>query len=575
MKALPDIKKELKDVLQEGIDILLTTLKSLLSDHTDKYNDFILLEGRYREVNQQLLQGVISYESAQLEFNKIRKSLIDFIESLEENHLKGKETPEGKPDVYNGEVLYRIPKTMQKDEEVKCVVRVAFSRQVLMEGMEQEKGDVLKDIRISDVMGVELIDPESTPAFSIRTFSEPVQFVEKDLPTEWLFYVKPLREGKHSLVLKISVIEIKEGIERKRNVVLEETVVIIAEPAPQPEEGQEFSRPGYALNFAAAATTISREATGSSKGPSPVMPAPMVQPGAPTTEIFSPSPPAPRSASAGNMRKLATALPILLVFIVATWALWPYLTNDNNLGEGNPSEAWRNVAKLDKKGALEDFIKKYPNSDEAASARQKLDSLDAVSWESALVSGDTARIRQYLGEYPEGRHISEAASRLERNPARVETANPQANDPRVTAPDSDTPGEMQPPEAVNPVSEAKEVPVPIRSAARKPVFPKCDNKNKKKEEACTDKKIGQFISTRLKYPKEALRKRVEGTITVAFVVEKDGTVTGVKPLNKIGGGCGEEAARLVRLLPKFKPGLNANGEPVRIQYYLPIKFTLH
>ena len=79
MKALPDIKKELKEVLQEGIDVALTTLKSVLADNTDKFNDLVLLEGRYREVNQQLLQGVISYEDAQLEFNKIRKSLLDFI----------------------------------------------------------------------------------------------------------------------------------------------------------------------------------------------------------------------------------------------------------------------------------------------------------------------------------------------------------------------------------------------------------------------------------------------------------------------------------------------------------------
>jgi TonB family protein len=579
MKALPDIKNELKEVLQEGIDISLTTLKSILADSTDKYNDLVLLEGRYREVNQQLLQGVISYENAQLEFNKIRKSLLDFIESMEENHLKGKEAPDGKPDVYNGEVLYRIPKTMQKEEEVKCVIRVAFNRQILMEGFEEEKGDVLKDIRISDVMGVELIDPESSPAFSIRTFSEPVQFVEKDLPTEWLFYVKPLREGKHSLVLKISVIEIKAGIERKRNVVLEETVVIIAEPAPQPEEGEEFSRAGYALNFAAAAAVISHKTTEGSKGPQPEMPSPLMTPAAPTRQAPQPSPATLRPGSARKMRKIAAALPILLVFIVAAWALWPYLTGENQLGGNNSTETWNDLAEANKKEALEEFIEKFPDSDEATTARQRLDSLDAIFWESALASGDTAQVRNYLDEFPGGRHVPEAQAHLNQHEAPERggsvAAEPSAETPQVAAPETEIRVPGQPSGTTAPQTEnLADVPVPMRAAFRLPVFPKCSNNNKKKEEQCTNRKTGQFISKRMEYPKEALRKRIEGTVTVTFVVERDGTVTGVKALNKIGGGCEEEAVRLVSTLPRFKPGIGKDGKPVRIQYSLPIKFVV-
>lgn len=581
MKTLSDIKKELKEVLQEGIDISLTTLKSLLANSTDKYNDLVLLEGRYREVNQQLLQGVITYENAQLEFNKIRKSLIDFIETLEENHLKGKEAPDGKPDVYNGEVMYRIPKTMQIEKEVKCIVRVAFNRQVLMEGLDQEKEDVLKDIRISDVMGVELLDPATTPAFSIRTFSEPVQFVEKDLPTEWLFYVKPLCEGEHSLVLKISVIEIKEGIERKRNVVLEETVVIIAGPAPKPEEGEKFKPAGYALNFAAAAAAVSRETTGGSKGHHRVMPFPIVPPSAPVVEVTQPQPSAPRPATARRMRKLAVALPVLLIFVVASWALWSIFGNDlSNTTEGNrPSEIWNNVSKENDRKSLEEFIEKYPDTEEAAAARQKIDSLDAIFWESALVSGDTAQIRQYLIEFPGGRHVTEAQNRLNQRNAGGEPASApeesERENPRAVVPEKETTRPATQPSGTTKPQRENRADVPVRSAARMPVYPNCSNANQKQEEECTDQKTGEFISKRLEYPKVALRKRIEGTVKVSFVVEKDGSISDVQALNQLGGGCEEEAVRLVSMLPRFKPGLDINGKPVRMQYFLPVKFRLN
>jgi TonB family protein len=60
---------------------------------------------------------------------------------------------------------------------------------------------------------------------------------------------------------------------------------------------------------------------------------------------------------------------------------------------------------------------------------------------------------------------------------------------------------------------------------------------------------------------------------VSFVIEKDGSVNEVKVLRSIGGGCDEEAVRVVKAMPKWKPG-KQEGKPVRVSYMMPINFKL-
>lgn len=82
-----------------------------------------------------------------------------------------------------------------------------------------------------------------------------------------------------------------------------------------------------------------------------------------------------------------------------------------------------------------------------------------------------------------------------------------------------------------------------------------------------------YISKNLKYPKEAMEKGIQGTVIVSFVVEKDGSINGVKTMRGIGGGCDEEAVRVVQGMPKWTPG-KQQGKEVRVQYNLPIRFKL-
>ena len=83
----------------------------------------------------------------------------------------------------------------------------------------------------------------------------------------------------------------------------------------------------------------------------------------------------------------------------------------------------------------------------------------------------------------------------------------------------------------------------------------------------------KFVANNVKYPQEAKDKEIDGRVFVSFVVEKDGSVSNVKVMRGIGGGCDEEAVRVISAMPKWKPGIK-DGKPVRVSYMMPINFKL-
>jgi len=83
----------------------------------------------------------------------------------------------------------------------------------------------------------------------------------------------------------------------------------------------------------------------------------------------------------------------------------------------------------------------------------------------------------------------------------------------------------------------------------------------------------KYLSNNLKYPTQARRMGIEGTVYVVFVVNTDGSIQDVEILRGIGGGCDEEAMRVVAAAPKWEPG-KQRGKPVRVKMRLPIRFKL-
>lgn len=83
----------------------------------------------------------------------------------------------------------------------------------------------------------------------------------------------------------------------------------------------------------------------------------------------------------------------------------------------------------------------------------------------------------------------------------------------------------------------------------------------------------EFIARNIKYPPLARESGIQGRVFVNFVVEPDGSVSNVKVIRGIGGGCDEEAIRVVQSMPKWVPG-RQRGKPVRVSFNLPVRFTL-
>lgn len=84
----------------------------------------------------------------------------------------------------------------------------------------------------------------------------------------------------------------------------------------------------------------------------------------------------------------------------------------------------------------------------------------------------------------------------------------------------------------------------------------------------------KFLTENIKYPQMAKESGIQGTVYVTFVIDERGRVADVKVLRGIGGGCDEEAIRVVKMMPPWNAG-KQSGKPVRVQFNMPIKFTLN
>ena len=83
----------------------------------------------------------------------------------------------------------------------------------------------------------------------------------------------------------------------------------------------------------------------------------------------------------------------------------------------------------------------------------------------------------------------------------------------------------------------------------------------------------QYLAANIKYPADAKAEKVQGRVYVSFVIEKDGSVSNVKIVRSPDERLSREAERVVKAMPKWKPG-RQSGKKVRVSYTLPINFQL-
>ncbi len=119
--------------------------------------------------------------------------------------------------------------------------------------------------------------------------------------------------------------------------------------------------------------------------------------------------------------------------------------------------------------------------------------------------------------------------------------------------------------AVMQVTQSKEIDVEDNtifiSVEEKPEFPG------------GDRALLNFLNLNVKYPTVAQENGIKGTVTVSFVVNKDGSVTDARILRSVDQSLDKEALRVVNCLPKWKPG-KQGGKPVRVSFSVPINFKL-
>ena len=84
----------------------------------------------------------------------------------------------------------------------------------------------------------------------------------------------------------------------------------------------------------------------------------------------------------------------------------------------------------------------------------------------------------------------------------------------------------------------------------------------------------EYLAKNINYPPIAQENGIEGRVVLRFVVDEVGGISDVQVLRDIGGGCGQEAIRVVKKMPKWKPG-KQRGRAVKQYYTLPVKFTLN
>jgi tonB family C-terminal domain len=83
----------------------------------------------------------------------------------------------------------------------------------------------------------------------------------------------------------------------------------------------------------------------------------------------------------------------------------------------------------------------------------------------------------------------------------------------------------------------------------------------------------KYLMENIKYPEQAMKEGIQGRVTVRFIVEKDGSISDVKPVLSVHPLLNKEAVRVVKSMPKWTPG-KQNGKPVRVRFNLPVMFKL-
>ena len=127
-------------------------------------------------------------------------------------------------------------------------------------------------------------------------------------------------------------------------------------------------------------------------------------------------------------------------------------------------------------------------------------------------------------------------------------------------------------EEVEVLEEEVDVDVPFAIIEDVPLFPGCERVKKSQRRKCFQEKMARHISKNFRYPEIAQEMGIQGRVYVQFVIDKDGSITGIRTRGP-DKNLEKEANRIIAKLPKMTPG-KQRGRPVRVPFSIPITFRL-
>ena len=351
----------LKNLLPEdGIGEVIERLKLMLSKNKQRINEIIQIETQLSKLNNDFRFQFITKEAYNSQYAILTKTVIDYLDELTVQDFKTQNSPPNRK-ANSGQLLHKIPDTMQFQKRTKCIVRLAHLEEELLENYELTDDTVIKSIRIAEVMEVELQDRNEEKAFEITTPNNKEQFLDEGYYTEWIFYVKPITKGEHNLTLVISVLEEIRGKERRRDVVLEESVTIVTEDVMTDTL---YKSTGYEVQ---------------------------------STNVVQTQP-----FTGFGFRKYAA---FAAFFLFASIGIWAFSTE---------SGQYRMASLQDDKSSYQNFLDKYEGSNSVYTqkASEKVEEISYTEALAAIDDGSTTELLAFVEEFPTSQRTDMAVTKL-------------------------------------------------------------------------------------------------------------------------------------------------------------------
>lgn len=295
-------------IAANDLDAVFTELQQLLvSDYALLFNDLISIQARYRENEAQELKGLLDPADSDRARSRTIEELIHLVDQIPTQEDMA--SPTGSP-ASSGKICHNIPDRLPLQLATKCIVKIAENESLL----KAEVGDVIEDIEIAQVMEVTITDEDEGENFKITSPNTAEQYLKSGRLTKWIFHVTPLKLGSHTLYLQVSTIEIIDGIERRRNTVLERELEVAAFESTEDNATPTWEDTGIVVATGARANEKSNSSP--SAAPSQA-PAPAVKASAPPAQVPAPAPaPSRASPPKSSVRLIRKFMPIAAALLV-------------------------------------------------------------------------------------------------------------------------------------------------------------------------------------------------------------------------------------------------------------------